>query len=82
MLVQVKRKHGNFLRKHVSQNGIPKHLLSLKDEAFKWYGEQGKFCPQTLNRFFLKELDINDDLDLKYRLRFQSTLQPNSTHSF
>ena len=70
VLLQVKRKLGNVLRKHVSQNGIRKHLSSLKDEAFKWYGDQDKFCPQAFNRSFLKGLDVNDVLGLKYRLRF------------
>ena len=71
VLVQVKRKLGNVLRKHVSQNGIPKHLSSLKDDAFKWYVDQGKFYPQALNRSFLKGLGVNNVLGLKYRLRFQ-----------
>ena len=42
VLVQVERKLGNVLRKHVSQNRIPKHLSSLKGEAFKWYVDQDK----------------------------------------
>ena len=71
VLGQVKRKLGNVIRKHVSQNGIPKHLSSLKDEAFKWYVDQGKFCLQALNRSFLKGLSVNNVLGLKYRLRFQ-----------
>ena len=69
--VQVNRKLGNVLRKHVSQNGIPKHLSSLKDETFKWCVDEGKFCPQALNRSFLKGLGVNNGLGLKYRLRFQ-----------
>ena len=81
VLVQVKRKLGNVLRKHVSQNGIPKHLSSLKDEAFKWYVDQDKFFSKALNRYFLKGLNVNNVLGLKYRLRFQNTLQRNSTHS-
>ena len=35
VLVQVKRKHGKVLRRHVSQTRIPKHLQSLKDEVSK-----------------------------------------------
>ena len=81
VLVQVKRKLGNVLRKHVSQNGIPKHLSSLKDKAFKWYVDQGKFCLQALNGSFLKGLGLNNVLGLKYRPRFQKNLQPNLTHS-
>ena len=80
VLVYVKRNLGNVLRKHVIQNEIPKHLSSLKDKAFKWYVDQGKFCPQAVNRYFLKGLDVNNVFGLKYRLRFQNTLQPNSTH--
>ena len=79
VLVQVKRKLGNVLRKYVFQNGIPKNLSSLKDEVVKWYVDQGKFCPQALNRSFLKGLGVI--LGLEYRLRFQKTLQPNSNHS-
>ena len=81
VLVQVKRNLENALRKHVSQNGIPKHLSSLKDEAFKWYGDQGKFCPQALSRYFLKGHGVNAVLGLKYRLSFQNIVQPNSTYS-
>ena len=81
VLVQVKRKLGNVLREHVSQNGIPKHLSSLKYEAFKWYVDQGKFFPQALNRYLLKGLGVNNVFGLKYKLKFQNTLQPNSCHS-
>ena len=65
----------------LAKNGILKHVSSLKDEAFKWYVDQDKFWPQALNRSFLKGLGVNDVLGLKYRLRFQNTLQLISTHS-
>ena len=81
VLVQVKRKLGNVLRKNVSQNGIPKLLSSLKDKTFKWHVDQGKFYPQPLNRYFPKGLGVNNVFGLKYRLRFQNTFQPNSAHS-
>ena len=81
VLVQVKIKLGKVLRNMLAKNGILKHLSSLKDEAFKWDVDQDKFCPQALNGSFLKGLGVNDVLGLKYRLRFQNTLQLNSTHS-
>ena len=81
VLGQVKRKLGKVLRNMLAKNGILKHLSSLKDKAFKWYVDQDKFCPQALNRSFLMGLGVNDVLGIKYRLRFQNTLQLNSTHS-
>ena len=57
VLVQVKRNHGRVLRRHISRNGIPKHLQSLKDEISKGIVIKTSFCPQAPG--------VNDVLGLK-----------------
>ena len=82
VLVQVKRKHGKVLRRHVSQKWDPKTFIISKRPGSKGMVIKVSFYPETLNRTFLKELGVNDDLDLKYIQRFSNIFLPNSTHTF